>query len=44
MKVSKGFHLLYDDGIPLVKPICCGREGQAPILIKLPSLREEQRQ
>jgi hypothetical protein len=30
-----------DDGIPLVKPISCGREGQAPILIKLPSLREE---
>jgi hypothetical protein len=30
-----------DDGIPLVKPISCGREGQAPMLIKLPSLREE---
>jgi superfamily I DNA/RNA helicase len=30
-----------DDGIPLVKPISCGREGQEPILIKLPSLREE---
>jgi hypothetical protein len=30
-----------DDGIPLVKPISCGREGQAPIFIKLPSLREE---
>ena len=30
-----------DDGIPLPKPISCGREGQAPILIKLPSLREE---
>ncbi len=30
-----------DDGIPLVKPISCGREGQAPILIKLPSLHEE---
>ncbi len=30
-----------DDGIPLLKPISCGREGQAPILIKLPSLREE---
>ena len=30
-----------DDGIPLVKPISCGREGQAPILIKLPTLREE---
>nr|MBP9061207.1 NERD domain-containing protein [Rhodoferax sp.] len=30
-----------DDGIPLVKPISCGREGQAPMLIKLPSLRDE---
>jgi hypothetical protein len=30
-----------DDGIPLVKPISCGREGDAPILIRLPSLREE---
>lgn len=28
-------------GIPLVKPISCGREGQEPTLIKLPSLREE---
>jgi UvrD-like helicase C-terminal domain/Nuclease-related domain/AAA domain len=30
-----------EDGIPLVKPVSCGREGSAPILIKLPSLREE---
>ncbi|MDO9405241.1 MAG: 3'-5' exonuclease [Polaromonas sp.] len=30
-----------DDGIPLVKPISCGRDGQAPIIIKLPSLRDE---
>ncbi|MDP2367304.1 3'-5' exonuclease [Rhodoferax sp.] len=30
-----------DDGIPLIKPISCGREGQAPTIIKLPSLREE---
>lgn len=30
-----------DDGIPLVKPISCGREGQAPTIIRLPSLREE---
>ena len=30
-----------DDGIPLVKPISCGRDGQAPTIIKLPSLREE---
>jgi Nuclease-related domain/AAA domain/UvrD-like helicase C-terminal domain len=30
-----------DDGIPLLKPISCGRDGQAAIIIKLPSLREE---
>ena len=30
-----------DDGIPLVKPISCGRDGQAPTIIKLPTLREE---
>ena len=30
-----------DDGIPLLKPISCGRDGQAPIIIKLPSLRDE---
>ena len=30
-----------DDGIPLVKPVSCGREGQAPVIIKLPTLREE---
>ncbi len=30
-----------DDGIPLVKPISCGRDGQAPVILKLPSLREE---
>lgn len=30
-----------DDGIPLLKPASCGREGQAPIVIKLPTLRDE---
>src|SRR3990167_9510644 len=30
-----------DDGIPLLKPISCGREGEAPIVIKLPTLRDE---
>lgn len=30
-----------DDGIPLLKPISCGRDGQAPIILKLPTLREE---
>jgi len=31
----------YDDGIPLVKPISCGCDGQAPVIVKLPTLREE---
>ncbi len=30
-----------DDGIPLLKPVSCGREGQAPLIIKLPTLRDE---
>ncbi len=30
-----------DDGIPLLKPVSCGRDGQAPVIIKLPTLREE---
>ncbi len=30
-----------DDGIPLLKPISCGRDGDAPIIIELPNLRAE---
>ncbi|TXT40933.1 MAG: hypothetical protein FD135_835 [Comamonadaceae bacterium] len=30
-----------DDGIPLVKPISCGREGEPPLIIRLPTLRDE---
>lgn len=30
-----------DDGVPLVQPISCGREGHAPVVIRLPSLRDE---
>jgi hypothetical protein len=30
-----------DDGIPLLKPISCGREGEAPLIIRLPTLRAE---
>jgi hypothetical protein len=30
-----------DDGIPLLHPISCGREGDAPLIIRLPSLRDE---
>ncbi len=30
-----------DDGIPLLHPISCGRDGHAPLVIRLPSLRDE---
>ncbi|MEK8027370.1 DEAD/DEAH box helicase [Pseudaquabacterium rugosum] len=30
-----------DDSVPLVQPVSCGREGQAPLVIRLPSPREE---
>ena len=41
MKANNGLLLQYEYGIPQVKPISCGRDDQAPIIIKLPSLREE---
>lgn len=30
-----------DDGVPLVQPVSCGRDGQEPVVIRLPSLRDE---
>lgn len=30
-----------DDGIPLLRPISCGREGHAPLVVRLPTLRDE---
>ena len=30
-----------DDGIPLLRPISCGRDGHPPTVIRLPSLRDE---
>jgi hypothetical protein len=30
-----------DDGVPLVQPVSCGRDGNAPVVIRLPSLRDE---
>ena len=30
-----------DDGVPLVHPVSCGRDGQEPIIVRLPSLRDE---
>ncbi|OYU46618.1 MAG: hypothetical protein CFE44_01160 [Burkholderiales bacterium PBB4] len=32
---------LDDDGIPMLKPVSCGREGQEPLIIKLPTLHAE---
>lgn len=30
-----------DDGVPIVRPISYGREGPAPLIVRLPGLREE---
>lgn len=30
-----------DDGVPLIHPVSCGRDGHAPVIIRLPSLRDE---
>lgn len=30
-----------EDGIPLLKPLGCGREGEAPLIIRLPTLGAE---
>lgn len=30
-----------DDGVPLLKPVSCGRDGEAPLIIRLPTLRDE---
>lgn len=30
-----------DDGIPLVQPISCGREGPEPLIVRLPAYRDE---
>ena len=30
-----------DDGVPLLHPISCGRDGQQPLIIRLPTLRDE---
>jgi len=30
-----------DDGIPLVKPVSCGRDGAPPVIIRLPRPRDE---
>lgn len=32
-----------DDGIPLLRSVSCGRDGEAPMVIRLPTLRDEAR-
>jgi hypothetical protein len=30
-----------DDGVPVVRPVSCGREGQEPLIIRLPNASDE---
>ena len=30
-----------EDGIPMLKPVSCGRDGEAPLIVNLPTLRAE---
>ncbi len=30
-----------DDGVPLLQPVSCGRDGAQPLIVRLPSQREE---
>jgi len=30
-----------DDGVPRVRPVSCGKDGQVPLIIRLPNLRDE---
>lgn len=30
-----------DDGVPMLKPVSCGRDGEPPIVIRMPHLRAE---
>jgi hypothetical protein len=32
-----------DDGVPMLQPISCGRDGHEPLVIRLPTLRDEAR-
>lgn len=33
-----------DDGIPLLRPVSCGRDGHSPTIIRLPTLKDEAKQ
>jgi superfamily I DNA/RNA helicase len=30
-----------DDGVPLLQPVSCGRDGQEPLVIRLPTIQDE---
>ena len=30
-----------EDGVPMLKPVSCGRDGEAPLIVRLPTLRAE---
>lgn len=30
-----------DDGVPLLQPVGCGRDGHEPVVVRLPSMRDE---
>jgi hypothetical protein len=30
-----------EDGVPMLKPVSCGREGEVPLIVRLPTLRAE---
>lgn len=32
-----------DDGVPLLQPVSCGRDGAPPLIVRLPDLRSESR-
>jgi hypothetical protein len=37
--IKRGAQLVLADGIPLLKLINCGRDGEWPLIIRLPDLR-----
>jgi hypothetical protein len=39
--IKRGAQLVRADGILLFIPVNCGRDGKAPLIIRLPNLRAE---
>ena len=42
-RLAKRLEDKLDDDFPLVEPISCGRDDQEPLIIRLPTLRDEAR-